>query len=162
MKTLFISILLICSLSSCAASLSTTSEVSGESFYEYDNHYITYYYEYIFYDVHCPVIYINAFPWYYYHGVWYVVPQSEIRYITHYRVGRYYRISTYPPYRYNKPVYHKNHRHTRYRSNHNHGYNYMHKPMRNQNVRPYNRRPNQHYNRSINRTTHNSVRTNRR
>lgn len=151
MKTLFISLLLICSLSSCTASLYTTSEVSGESSYVYDNHYITYYYEYIFYDVHCPVIYINALPWYYYRGVWYVVPQSEIRYIKHYSVGRYYRILTYPPYR-----------HTRYMANHNHEHNYMHKQMRNQNVRPYNRQPNKHYNRSINRTTHNSVRTNRR
>ena len=94
--------------------------------------------------------------------VWYVVPQSEIQYIKHYSFGRYYRILTYPPYRYNKPVYHKNNRYTRYRANHNHGHNYMHKPMRNQNVKPYNRRPNQHYNRSINRTTHNSIRTNRR
>lgn len=165
MKTLFISLLLMCSFSSCVASSSTTSGVSGDPLYIYDDHYITYNYGYIFYDVHCPVLYINGLQWYYYHGVWYVVPPSGVRYIKHYRVGQYCRISTFPPHRHAIPVYHPSHRPPGYGVNHGHNHGHKpgtHKPTYNPNVKPHNGRPNQHYNRSMNRPTNNSNKTNRR
>lgn len=169
MKTLFISLLLMCSLSSCATPLYTTSEVSVEQSYGYSDDYITYYYSYNFGGVICPVLYINALPWYYYRGVWYVVPQAHTRYITHYTVGHYHRISTRPPHRHVKPVYHPNHNRPSYRPNykHNHGHNPgykpgTHKPTHKPSVRPNNGRPNQHHNRPTNRPTHNGGRQNRR
>ena len=172
MKTLFISLLLMCSLSSCDTSSFVTSGVSSEPSYRYDAHYITYNYGYIFYDVHCPVLYINGLPWYYYHGVWYVVPPLGARYIKHYRVGQYCRISTFPPHRHAIPVYHPSHRGPGYGVNHNHGHNNGHKPgthkpntykpTYNPNAKPHNGRPSQHYNRSMNRPTRNSNNTNRR
>lgn len=69
MKPIIFSLLLLCSLGSCATPMYTTTEVSVEQSYGYSDDYITYYYSYRFGGVYCPVLYINALPWYYYRGV---------------------------------------------------------------------------------------------
>ncbi len=97
MKRVLITLCVLCFFCSCAIPSYTTVTTTTQTTQTpniYDDTYITYHYEYFYNGIYTPVIYVGTTPWFYYRGVWNVIPSYRVKYI-------YYR---------NKPMRHRVHR----------------------------------------------------
>ena len=102
-KVVFLFCMLL-SISSCAVpSYSTYTNVSEVYDTPSNSTYITYNYEYYYNGVYTPVIYVGSTPWFYYHGVWDIIPSVRVKYIRHRPIPIKYRVHKMPP---RKPIHH--------------------------------------------------------
>ena len=160
MKRVLITLCVLCLFCSCAIpsyTTATTVTTTTQTSDIYDDTYVTYHYEYFYNGIYTPVIYVGTTPWYYYRGVWNVIPSYRVKYIYYRSTPMIHRVHRMPP----KPknvVPSKHYNSVRPNTNNRPNKQIAPRtPQRTNTVRPNNSRPPMRQNQGVQRTN----RTNR-